>query len=76
MCGSQKKPKTPKVVQRDPNAEARKAAEAAALVANQEAANARARKQRNNLLARGAAGVQGQANVMGGQAVGKQTLGG
>jgi hypothetical protein len=76
MCGSKKKPKQPQVVQRDPNAEAAKAAEAAAKVANEEAANARIRKSKNNLLARGAAGVQGTASTGAGMAKGKMTLGG
>ena len=75
MCGSKKKPKTPKVVQRDPAEEARKAAEEAAKKANEEAQAARLAKSKNNLLARGAAGVSGQANVMGGRATGKMTLG-
>lgn len=74
MCGS--KPKTPKVVQRDPQQDAAKAAAEAAKKANEETAATRARKQQSSLMARGAAGVQGDASTLMQQAGAKLKLGG
>lgn len=68
-------PKTPKVVQRDPQAEARKAAQEATMKANEESAAIRARKAKNTLMARGAAGVGGTADTLMQVAAGKPNLG-
>jgi hypothetical protein len=75
MCG--KKPKAPKVVQRDPVKEAEAAANAAAVKANAETANRRRRRQESSLLAAaGAKGVGGKARAsLLAQASGKDTLG-
>jgi hypothetical protein len=72
MCGGG----APKVVQRDPKAEAEAAANEAAMKANSEAAARRRRKQESSLLASGAQGVKGQAGAsLLASAQGKDTLG-
>ena len=73
MCSSS--PSTPDVVVRDPKIEARKAAAEAAKKANKEMAAIRARKAQSTLMARGAAGVTGDANTLLQQAAGKVRLG-
>jgi len=73
MCSSS--PQTPDVVVRDPKQEARKAANEAAKKANAELAGIRARKAKNSLMMRGAAGVTEQANTALAQAAGKVRLG-
>lgn len=73
MCGGGG---TPKVVQRDPKAEAEAAANEAAMKANSEAASRRRRKQESSLLASGAQGVQGPSgSSLLASANGKATLG-
>ncbi|MDR1163395.1 MAG: hypothetical protein LBM17_06130 [Candidatus Accumulibacter sp.] len=73
MCGGGG---TPKVVERDPQAEAEAAAAEAAKKANQEAAEKKKRYKGSSLLASGARGVSGSAaNSLLEQARGKDLLG-
>ena len=55
MCGS--KPKAPKVVERDPVAEQRRAEAEATIAENRERSNTRRRRQRSSLLTLGAGGA-------------------
>lgn len=76
MCGGGK---PPKVVKRDPKAEAEQAANEAAFKANSEIAAIRKRKQGASLLAAGANGTQGVVSpvrsTLLASASGKNTLG-
>jgi hypothetical protein len=76
MCGIFSSPKTPKVVQRDPQAEADAAANKAAQKANSETAARRRRQQESSLLATGAQGVAGPSgSSLLSSAYGKDRLG-
>lgn len=75
MCGGGGKP--PPVVQRDPAAEAQKAASESAKKANSETAYRKKIGRNNSLLANGSQGVvtNGTAQSLLATAYGKQTLG-
>lgn len=62
MCS---RPKTPKVVQRDPEAEAEKARQLANAEANQALAFRRSKLRKNSLLTNGAGGADGARRMMG-----------
>ncbi|WP_312252732.1 hypothetical protein [Stenotrophomonas sp.] len=74
MCG---KPKTPKVVERDPVAEQRAAEAQAATQSNLEIASRRRRLRESSLLTMGAKGFMGSnTRSLLASAIGKSTLGG
>jgi len=71
MCG---RPKTPKVVQRDPEAEAEKARQLANAEANQALAYRRSKLRKNSLLTNGAGGADGARRMNPGMQTGQGSL--